>query len=119
MSYLYPITRCIRYAALNMRPGCKGFSTDVCVPMSNLSEMVQFAQSQIKEMGLVAPIVGHVGDGNFHCLVVVDESKGEVLKAVDLGHRLAKSVDRSCDAVLSHFVVLYIQKSLCLMYVYC
>ncbi len=60
------------WAMLALRPGCKGFATDVCVPISRLAECVMETQRDITEMKLVAPIVGHVGDGNFHVGVMID-----------------------------------------------
>jgi len=60
------------WAMLALRPGCKGFATDVCVPISRLAECVTETQRDIAEMKLVAPIVGHVGDGNFHVGVMID-----------------------------------------------
>jgi len=60
------------WAALGLRPGAKGISTDVCVPISRLADCVAAAQDKTAELGLLAPIVGHVGDGNFHTLVLVD-----------------------------------------------
>lgn len=54
------------WSALALRPGCKVIATDVCVPISRLAECVVATQADIKASGLVAPIVGHVGDGNFH-----------------------------------------------------
>ena len=50
-------------------PGATGFATDVCVPISRLADCVNDTLADIAANGLVAPIVGHVGDGNFHvCL---------------------------------------------------
>ena len=65
------------WAALSLRPGAKGLSTDVCVPISRLAECVTATERDIQQHGLVAPIVGHVGDGNFHVLVLIktDDSK--------------------------------------------
>jgi len=60
------------WASLTLRPGTKGLSTDVCVPISRLAECVAETEADIAEMGLVAPIVGHAGDGNFHVLVLMD-----------------------------------------------
>jgi D-lactate dehydrogenase (cytochrome) len=60
------------WAMLSLRPGCKGFATDVCVPISRLAECVAATQRDIAELKLIAPIVGHVGDGNFHVGVMVD-----------------------------------------------
>ncbi|EEE37052.1 D-lactate dehydrogenase (cytochrome) [Rhodobacteraceae bacterium KLH11] len=60
------------WASLQLRPGAQGISTDVCVPISRLAECVTAAQDKAQELGLLAPIVGHVGDGNFHTLVLLD-----------------------------------------------
>ena len=56
------------WASLALMPGGVGLSTDVCVPISRLAECVEETRKDIDETGLVAPIVGHVGDGNFHTL---------------------------------------------------
>jgi D-lactate dehydrogenase (cytochrome) len=60
------------WASLTLRPGVKGLSTDVCVPISRLADCIGETEADIAEMGLVAPIVGHVGDGNFHVMVLLD-----------------------------------------------
>ena len=62
------------WAALGLRPGAKGVSTDVCVPISRLAECVTQTEADIEAHGLLAPIVGHVGDGNFHVLVLLDDA---------------------------------------------
>ncbi|MFL4468691.1 FAD-binding oxidoreductase [Tateyamaria armeniaca] len=70
------------WATLQLRPGAQGISTDVCVPISRLAEAVTGAQAKAKELDLLAPIVGHVGDGNFHSLVLIDmDDKDEVARA--------------------------------------
>jgi D-lactate dehydrogenase (cytochrome) len=56
------------FAALALRPGCQSVVADVCVPMSALSSAVAAAREDIDREGLIAPILGHVGDGNFHVL---------------------------------------------------
>ena len=56
------------WACLALIPGATGFSTDVCVPISRLADCVNDTIADIAANGLVAPIVGHVGDGNFHVL---------------------------------------------------
>jgi len=69
------------YAALAMRPGSKGWATDVCVPISRLADCILETQRDIEESGLVVPLVGHVGDGNFHLLFLIDpENEEEELK---------------------------------------
>ena len=65
-----------------LRPGANSISTDVCVPISRLAECVEETQRDIADMGLLAPIVGHVGDGNFHCLPLVDTNSAEEVAKV-------------------------------------
>lgn len=60
------------YAQMGLRPGARIFVTDVCVPISRLAECVGETHSDIERRGLIAPIVGHVGDGNFHVGVMID-----------------------------------------------
>ena len=60
------------WAAMSLKPGSKGVSTDVCVPISRLADAIGQVQAQVEEAGLIAPILGHVGDGNFHVLPLVD-----------------------------------------------
>jgi len=70
------------WAVLGLRPGAKGISTDTCVPISRLANCVTAAQQKAREMNLLAPIAGHVGDGNFHNLIVLDaEDADEVARA--------------------------------------
>ena len=60
------------YAALALRPGAVAWSTDVCVPVSRLTDCIAETRSDIEQAGLLAPIVGHVGDGNFHVIFLID-----------------------------------------------
>jgi D-lactate dehydrogenase (cytochrome) len=60
------------FAAIALRPGKRGISSDVCVPISRLAECILESRKDIEHSGLVAPMVGHVGDGNFHVLFVID-----------------------------------------------
>ncbi len=60
------------YAVQAMMPGKKGFATDVCVPISRLAECVSETKKDIEALGRIAPIVGHVGDGNFHVSLFAD-----------------------------------------------
>lgn len=70
------------WAQLALRTGCVGISTDVCVPISNLAEAVTRSRDKAAELNLLSPIVGHVGDGNFHCLLLIDnEDETERSKA--------------------------------------
>lgn len=65
------------YAGLAFRPGCRVFSTDVCVPISRLAECIAETKQDLRESFIIAPMVGHVGDGNFHLLMLVDPTKPE------------------------------------------
>ena len=60
------------YAGKALRPGCDGLVTDCCVPISALADCIARTKNVIAQSGLVAPLVGHVGDGNFHLLILVD-----------------------------------------------
>jgi D-lactate dehydrogenase (cytochrome) len=60
------------YAALALSPGRQAFATDACVPISRLTECVLQTRADVEAIGLTAPIVGHVGDGNFHLVVLFD-----------------------------------------------
>jgi len=62
------------YAAKALRPGCDIWATDVCVPISRLAECILETKADLKASFLVAPLVGHVGDGNFHLAFVIDRS---------------------------------------------
>ena len=85
------------YAALALRPGAQGWPTDVCVPISNLAECILETRADIDASGLLAPIVGHVGDGNFHLSFILDPGDAEefaraegvnermVARALDMG----------------------------------
>jgi D-lactate dehydrogenase (cytochrome) len=74
-----------------LRPGGQVVATDVCVPISRLAECVTATQRDIVANRLVAPIVGHVGDGNFHVAIVVDMDDRDEVKAVEgLIERLAE-----------------------------
>ncbi|MEQ6250041.1 FAD-linked oxidase C-terminal domain-containing protein [Sulfitobacter sp. HNIBRBA3233] len=70
------------WAMLALRPGCKAVATDVCVPISRLAEAVGGANAKAAELGLIAPIVGHAGDGNFHASLLLDmDNLDEVARA--------------------------------------
>ncbi|PPD15405.1 MAG: FAD-binding oxidoreductase [Methylobacterium sp.] len=69
------------WASLTLRPGAKGISTDVCVPISRLAECIAETKADLDRCGLISPIVGHVGDGNFHCLPLIDMSNEAEIEA--------------------------------------
>ena len=78
------------YAALSLRPGAMGFSTDACVPISRLADCVLETREDVERSGLVCPIVGHVGDGNFHLLVLFDPNDAaERARAEALAQRVS------------------------------
>jgi D-lactate dehydrogenase (cytochrome) len=77
------------YACKALRPGCEMWPTDVCVPISRLAECILETRKDIDEHGLTAPIVGHVGDGNFHVVMVLDTSnEDEMHRAHAFNRRL-------------------------------
>ena len=79
------------WAAKALRPGFDSVATDVCVPISRLAECVEETKRDIDSSGLIAPIVGHVGDGNFHTQPLVDlADKAEVERAQAFIDRLVK-----------------------------
>jgi FAD/FMN-containing dehydrogenases len=72
-----------------LRPGAQGCVTDVCVPISHLAECILETKEDIAQSGLIAPIVGHVGDGNFHLSMMIDPNDPkELQQAHDLNERL-------------------------------
>ena len=88
------------YAALSLRPGAKMWATDVCVPISKLAECILETKKDLAESFLMAPLVGHVGDGNFHLVFLFDPSDDRELAEVErLNERLvlrALALDGTC-----------------------
>jgi D-lactate dehydrogenase (cytochrome) len=68
------------WAATALLPGSRAYTTDICVPISALEEAILGARQDIAESGLTAPIVGHVGDGNFHAAILVRPGDEEALQ---------------------------------------
>jgi D-lactate dehydrogenase (cytochrome) len=68
------------WAAIALKPGHRGITTDVCVPISRLTEAVVKAKETAKASGQTSCIVGHVGDGNFHCLILFPENDQAALE---------------------------------------
>ena len=74
-----------------LRPGSQGFTTDACVPISRLAETMAETKRDLDASGLIAPIVGHVGDGNSHLAILVDPNdEGELQRAIELNDRLVR-----------------------------
>jgi len=85
------------YAAMAFRPGMTSFATDACVPISRLADCILETRKDVEASGLTAPILGHVGDGNFHLVVLFDPAspaqreraealaKGVSMRAIGMG----------------------------------
>jgi len=88
------------WAGRALDPSLNGLSTDVCVPISRLAECVAETQADIQNSGLLAPIVGHAGDGNFHVLVLFDDkdpaSVANVEAFTERLSRRALAMDGTC-----------------------
>ncbi len=90
----------VYWAARSLRPGAHAVATDICVPISCLAECVTATQADIATTGIVAPLAGHVGDGNFHLTMMVDmDDAAEVARARAFSERLverALAMDGTC-----------------------
>src|SRR3954471_2953514 len=79
------------WAVKALRPGAGVAATDVCVPISRLADCVTETEADLKRLNLLSPIVGHVGDGNFHCSLVCDvDNAEEMARGEDFMHRLVE-----------------------------
>jgi D-lactate dehydrogenase (cytochrome) len=77
------------FACLNLRPGARAVSTDVCVPISRLTECIVETSKDIAKASVPIPLFGHVGDGNFHCEILVKpESEAELAEARAFNERV-------------------------------
>src|SRR3954451_16547298 len=77
------------YAALALRPGSKGWPTDVCVPISRLAECIAETKQDLAQSTIPSALAGHVGDGNFHLIFMIDpESSQEIAEATKLNERM-------------------------------
>ncbi len=72
----------VYYSVKALGNNMKVYSTDICVPISKLVECVSWAEKHVKENGLIAPMVGHVGDGNFHSIILYDPKDEEKQKLI-------------------------------------
>ncbi|GLT24485.1 FAD-binding oxidase [Zoogloea oryzae] len=90
-SRLWQARHDVLFACLNLQPGSRGISTDVCVPISRLAEAIAGTQEEIAATGLIAPIVGHVGDGNFHVVILTEPDNPDQVHAAEaLGRRIVE-----------------------------
>jgi D-lactate dehydrogenase (cytochrome) len=77
------------WAAKSLKPGSEGWATDVCVPISRLAECILETKRDIEASGILAPIVGHVGDGNFHLVYLLDpDDAGQHTAAEEINDRM-------------------------------
>jgi D-lactate dehydrogenase (cytochrome) len=77
------------YAALALRPGSKGWATDVCVPISRLAECISETKRDLADSPIPSALVGHVGDGNFHLVFMIDPQRpDEIAEAGRLNDRM-------------------------------
>lgn len=88
------------FAAQALRPGTRAYSSDACVPISRLAECVEATRQDLDASGMVATILGHVGDGNFHIILLVDlDDPVEVKKAEVIVSRISQraiAMDGTC-----------------------
>ena len=88
------------FAGLQLRPGCRSNTTDVCVPLSRLAESIDLATQELAKASFPSTIVGHVGDGNFHVLMLLDpDSQAEWDESERINHALvmqAIEADGTC-----------------------
>ena len=83
------------FAALALRPGSQSWTTDVCVPISRLADCIRETKADIASSTLAGPLVGHVGDGNFHIIFPVrPDDAGEIAEAARLTDRDGRARDR-------------------------
>jgi D-lactate dehydrogenase (cytochrome) len=81
------------FAGLQLRPGARAVSTDVCVPISRLTECMVATAADIAKASMPIPMFGHVGDGNFHCMILIrPEAESDLAEAKRFNERL---VDRA------------------------
>ncbi|MEX3998785.1 FAD-binding oxidoreductase [Paraburkholderia sp. EG285A] len=95
-SRLWKARHDIWWANMALRPGSQGLPTDVCVPISELASNILAAQEEVRQANLIAPICGHVGDGNFHLCFVVDADDADEMARVERVNR--RMIERALDS---------------------
>jgi D-lactate dehydrogenase (cytochrome) len=83
----------VLYATVASRPGAKPWTTDICVPISRLAECIVETQDDLRRAKIVAPLVGHAGDGNFHLIFMVDTGDAAEMTAIKAAN--ARLVERA------------------------
>ena len=90
----------VTYPSKALSPGCDIWATDVCVPISKLAECISATKKDLLKSSLIAPLVSHAGDGNFHLGFIIDrDNPNEIKEAEELNERLimrALSMDGTC-----------------------
>ena len=77
------------YAQKALKPGCYAVTTDVCVPISRLAQAVTETSTDLEASSLIAPMIGHVGDGNYHSAILIEpDNANELAEAKELAHRM-------------------------------
>jgi D-lactate dehydrogenase (cytochrome) len=88
------------FATLQLKPGCRAVSTDVCVPISHLADCIVATQHDLEQAPIISAILGHVGDGNFHVQMLIDPLRPEDFEIAEaLNRRLvqrALAMDGTC-----------------------
>ncbi|OAN52857.1 lactate dehydrogenase [Paramagnetospirillum marisnigri] len=88
------------YAGIALKPGCRAWTTDACVPISRLAECLLETKADLEKSSLTSAIVGHVGDGNFHVMLLVDPGRPEeIAEAEAVNHRIVRralAMDGTC-----------------------
>jgi D-lactate dehydrogenase (cytochrome) len=79
------------FACLQLRPGARAFTTDACVPLSCLADCIEETIAETSRSALPCPLFGHVGDGNFHCVIVTDPTQPHEMQEAE---RLNQSIMR-------------------------
>ena len=104
------------YALIKSRPGCRSVTTDVCVPISHLAECIDRVNADVAAHDLRAPVVGHVGDGNFHALFLIDpDDADEAKRAAEVSGRMVEhaiSVGGTCTGEhgVGHGKIKYLER---------
>lgn len=90
-SALWAMRHSAYYAILAARPGTRALVTDICVPISQLAEAVKAVRADLEQAGVSGPILGHVGDGNFHSILLFDPENAQELETVkSLSNRMVE-----------------------------
>lgn len=88
---LWKIRHSAFYAVLGLRPAARSMVTDICVPISKLAQAVEETRADIAASGLIGPILGHVGDGNFHAILLLEDGNAEEMAiAKSLAEKMSK-----------------------------